>query len=141
MRKVKAINVHTTLTVKGHVIESAADLLEAITTGEIHPLKVKGMSEILKGGETIFINEKGGYCPVEGNYTIHSEKDESLRSLMLFSLYETKAKEGEFKKTLMRWQSFNFKNKHISEVDFESLTDKELLHVFERITRRVNVQM
>lgn len=46
----------------------------------------------------------------------------------------------------MRWQHFNITNgdgseTHISKMDFESLSDDELLRIFELIIRRMSKMM
>lgn len=67
--------------------------------------------------------------------------DNDLRKQILEKIEEYKFREMNFNKNVMRWQNFQIKDRHISEVDFTELTDNELIFHFERIVRRVNLQM
>lgn len=64
-----------------------------------------------------------------------------MRKLILDRLEEISVAEQGFTKSLMRWQNFNIKGVHISEVGFNNLTDEALLDAFERIVKRSNIQM
>ena len=66
-----------------------------------------------------------------------------MRHLLIARLEEIKYKERDFDKGLMRWKEFRdlSTGKHISEVDFQTLKDDELLMLFERVIRRFNLQM
>ncbi len=70
-----------------------------------------------------------------------------MRDLILARLAEIKTREQGFPKATMRWKNFNKTSNgdkndiHISELDFNSLDDTELLFFFERLIRRHYSQM
>ena len=68
-----------------------------------------------------------------------------MRELMIKRIWEFKKNNENFCVELMRWRNFkvNIKgeNKHIAQVNFESLSDEELLSVFELLMRRLSKVM
>ena len=61
-----------------------------------------------------------------------------MRNLILQRIEKFKEKEQGFTKSLMRWQNFNIKGVHISEVGFINMTDEDLLFYFEMIVRQMS---
>ena len=69
-----------------------------------------------------------------------------MRELMLKRIAEFKKNNQNFGKELMRWKNFIITSgdgteTHISKMDFESLSDEELLRMFELIMRRLSKVM
>ena len=65
----------------------------------------------------------------------------NTREAILSKISLIKAYHNGFNKGTMRWRNIFIKNQHISEVDFNSLSDMELVDEFETIIRRHYVQM
>ena len=70
-----------------------------------------------------------------------------MRELILKRIKEIKDREMGFKKALQKWNNFSISsistgtvNTHISEMDFSTMDDVELLMLFERIVKRYNAQ-
>ena len=66
-----------------------------------------------------------------------------MRELMLKRIEEIRTENRGFPITTMRWKNFTHgtENKHLKDVDFESLNDVELLFLFERLIRSINQMM
>lgn len=64
-----------------------------------------------------------------------------MKDLIIARIKEMDSLYGGFNKQTMRWKNFEHNGKHISEVDFHSLPEPELLGLFERIVRRFYTQM
>lgn len=66
-----------------------------------------------------------------------------MRDLILNRIDEIRKQEGGFPTTTMRWRNFTHgtENKHLKDVKFEELPENELLFLFERLIRRINLQM
>jgi hypothetical protein len=64
-----------------------------------------------------------------------------MRDLILARIQTIKKDEGGFRKENGRWKPIECKDQHLSEVDFEQLTNVELLEIFERIILRLSRQM
>ena len=66
-----------------------------------------------------------------------------MRNLILKRIEEIKTNERGFPKSTMRWDNFStgIDKRHISEIQFEDLDDNSLVLLFERLIRRVNMQM
>jgi len=66
-----------------------------------------------------------------------------MRELMLKRIEEIRKNNRNFPVSEMRWKNFThgIENKHLHEVDFESLNDTELLMLYERLIRRISIMM
>ena len=64
-----------------------------------------------------------------------------MRTLILKRIEEIRISEGNFNRDTMRWRTFTHGQKHIVEIDFESLSEPDLLFLFERLICRINKQM
>lgn len=66
-----------------------------------------------------------------------------MRELILNRIEEIRKQEEGFPTTIMRWRNFTHgpDNKHIKDIKFEELPENELLFLFERLIRRINLQM
>ena len=66
-----------------------------------------------------------------------------MRYLILKRIEEIRKLEDGFPTSTMRWRNFTHgtENKHLKDVNFEELPDHELLFLFERLIRRINLQM
>ena len=60
-----------------------------------------------------------------------------MRKLILDRIKEIHLQEQGFIKSLMKWQNFTLNNVPIWEVDFNTLTDENLINTFERIIIRL----
>lgn len=58
-----------------------------------------------------------------------------MRDLLIKRLKELKDKENNFSKGLMKYNNVYHNNTHISELNFNTLNNNELLTLFERIVR------
>ena len=71
----------------------------------------------------------------------------TLKEMILERIGNIGRLSGGFSISSMRWQNFyglgkdGIVNTHISEMDFESLNDDDLLFVFERIIKKYYSQM
>ena len=65
-----------------------------------------------------------------------------MRELILKRIEELRQTEKGFSKEYMRWKNFTigYTKTHISEFDFNSCDDEELLSLFERIMRVIYKQ-
>jgi hypothetical protein len=63
-----------------------------------------------------------------------------MRELILREIEYYKSRDG-FSKSQMRWKNVYFNKEHISEIDFNSLSDEGLLDAFTHIVRRFYTQM
>lgn len=73
-------------------------------------------------------------------------KKSSMRTLILNRIAEFKKNNENFSVELMRWRNFKITNgegkeTHISQIKFESLSDDELLRIFELIMRKLSKVM
>ena len=59
-----------------------------------------------------------------------------MRDLILKRLNEIKEKEKGFPKDTIRWRDFIHNDVHVSELDFNTFNDVDLLRSFEYIFRR-----
>jgi hypothetical protein len=70
-----------------------------------------------------------------------------MRKLLEHRIFEIREIEHNFPKDTIRWKTFivfdrkNGKDVHISDLDIETLEDKDLMDLYERIVRRRAVQM
>lgn len=46
-----------------------------------------------------------------------------------------------YDKSMMRWETLNFNDRHISEINFNELTDQELFDIFKKVHKRANQLM
>lgn len=65
------------------------------------------------------------------------------RQLILERIKAIKEQENGFPRGVQRWENFSngTDTRHISVIDFEQLTDFELVFLFERLIRRYYTQM
>lgn len=67
-----------------------------------------------------------------------------MKQLILKRIEEIRKNENNFSRGLMRWQkplTHGTITKYADEINFEELSDEELLFLFERIIRRINLAM
>ena len=69
-----------------------------------------------------------------------------MRELILKRIQVFKKNNENFNKEIMRWRNFKITwgdgtETHISKIDFESLSDDELLRIFELLMRRLSKVM
>ena len=65
-------------------------------------------------------------------YVTRQLPESSLRELIIQSISNIKAGD-QFSPKIMRWQNKMFQDKHVSEVDYENLNDRDLLSFYEGI--------
>ena len=59
-----------------------------------------------------------------------------IRELIIKRINEIKIHESGFSKSLMKWQNVKIEDTHISEFDFDTATNIELVALFEVIIKR-----
>lgn len=66
-----------------------------------------------------------------------------MRELILKRIEEIRNANQGFPTNTTRWRNFSHgsENKHLRDIDFESLNDVELLFLFERLIRQINKKM
>lgn len=67
-----------------------------------------------------------------------------MRKLLIDRIEQIKKDNFGFPRTLMRWQQPLMNGtivKYADEIDFNELNDEDLLFIFERLIRRINLQM
>ena len=65
-----------------------------------------------------------------------------MRNLILNRIEEIRNQSNGFQKGTMRWDNFSTgSKKHISEFDFNSCNEAELLSIFERLIKKYYTQM
>ncbi len=64
-----------------------------------------------------------------------------MRQIILDRIKGMKFVENNFSKNIYRWRNFTDSDVHISEVNFENLSDDKLVFLFERLIRRFYTQM
>ena len=63
-----------------------------------------------------------------------------MRELVIQRIEEIKSQEGNFSKQTMKWKRLNVKGVHISELDFNTVYDEDLVPLFEAIISQYTKQ-
>lgn len=64
-----------------------------------------------------------------------------MRERLLLRLNNIRKEQKYFLNSTMRWKDIRHGDVHLSNVNFEDLTDADLLDIYEMIIRRINAQM
>jgi len=64
-----------------------------------------------------------------------------MKTLLLKRIEEIRISESNFNRDSMCWRNFTHGQKHITEIDFESMNEPDLLFLFERLISRISKQM
>ena len=75
MKHVQAIHIPTNTPTTGTLVENLKDLQEVDEELGINPLIFRGVNSLLKNGQPVFLNRRGGYCGVKGVYRIIGRED------------------------------------------------------------------
>ena len=70
-----------------------------------------------------------------------TNKKSDLKELLINRILELKKLFQNFSTSSMRWKNFKINNTHISNIDFNSLSEEELLNSFELIIRKCSKMM
>lgn len=64
-----------------------------------------------------------------------------MRDKIIVRLEQIRRQEKNFPKSVQRWRNLRIEDQHVSDLDFDDLTDEELLIAFEKVIRRLYIQM
>jgi hypothetical protein len=76
----------------------------------------------------------------DSNYTPEKQAN-PMRDRLLLRLENIRKEQKYFLNSTIRWKNATYGDVHLSNVNFEELTDAELLDIYEMIIRRLYVQM
>lgn len=111
---------------------------------KVHIIDIIEFDDDLEVGYFIDLEQGGlhiyGYREIEDLQLATEVEVDVMRALVLQRIEEIKNREG-FNDKSMRWRSVYTSQGHISETDLTSLTNTELIKVFERIISQFYKQM